>query len=134
MDFVYKIDTLPGQTEADPLITPARLTRGRLVGGFLYFPHGPAGTLHFQARYGVHQILPSNPGHSYALNGCNVRLHLSIDFSEPPFELDFITWNTSTSHPHTLTVSLWLEPLLKRKWKLTDVISELNPVKGYRKP
>ena len=134
MDFVYKIDTPITASLDSPQITVAQLTRGRLVGGFLFFPSGPAGTLHFLIRTGVHQILPFNAGESYALDDCVVPLHFSLDLPEPPFHLDLVTWNTSTVYTHTLTVALFLDPLLKRKWKLVDVINDLNPTKGYRKP
>jgi len=134
MDFVYKIDTPITASFDSPQTTVAQLTRGRLVGGFLFFPSGPAGKLHFLIRTGVHQILPFNVGESYALDDCVVPLHFSLDLPEPPFHLDLITWNTSIAYPHSLTVALFLEPLLKRKWKLVDVINELQPTKGYRKP
>ena len=133
MDFVYKIDTPITATAEDPKITVATLTRGRLVGGFLSFPIGPAGTLHFLARIGIHQIIPFNPGHSYALDNCVVPLHFAIDLPEPPYQVELVTWNTSELYTHTLTVAFFLDPLHKRKWKLVDAINELYPAKGYRK-
>ena len=135
MDFVYKIDTPANTyTAENPLITVARLTRGRLAGGFVYFPSGPAGNLHFCARMAVHQILPFGPGQSYALDDCVIPIYFAIDFPEPPYEIDLVTWNTSTLYSHSLTVGIFLEPLNKRKWQLSTAIDALNPVKGYRKP
>jgi len=135
MDFVYKINTAKTvYTAANPKITVARLTRGRLVGGFIYFPSGPAGLLHFAAKIAVHQILPFGPGQNYALDDCVIPIHLSIDMPEPPFQIDLLTWNESNNHSHTLTVGLFLDPLSRRKWKLTEAIDALSPVKGYRKP
>lgn len=134
MDFVYKIDTPITTTANDPLKTIATLTRGRLVGGFLYFPSGPAGKLHFFARTGAHQILPFNVGQSYALDDCVIPLHFSLDLPEPPFNIDLITWNTSTLYTHSLTVGLFLDPLSRRRWNLVDAINGLNQTKGYRKP
>ena len=118
MDFVYKIDTPANTSAADPRITIAKLTRGRLVGGFLYFPSGPAGTLGFLLRIGVHQLLPFNVGQSYAMDDCVIPIHCGIDLPEPPFEIEIVTWNTSTLYTHTMTVALFLDPLEKKGWKI----------------
>lgn len=134
MDFVYKIDT-PAETPASsPLITTARLTRGRLSGGFLYFPTGPSGLLHFQARIGIHQILPFNVGQDYALDDCVIPIALSVDLPEPPYSVDLVTWNDSTLYEHTLTFGLFLDPLNRRKWQIKDAVNALSDVKGYKKP
>lgn len=114
--------------------TIARLTRGRLVGGFLYFPSGPAGLLHFIAKIGIHQILPFDVGQNYAMDDCVIPLSLSIDLPEPPFIIDLITWNDSSSYEHSLTVGLFLDPFDRRKWQLKDAVNALADVKGYRKP
>ena len=113
MDYIAYISTSYTKTKADPLITKLRLSRGRLSGGFLYFPRGPSGLLHFVARIGVHQIAPYNPDQSYRLNGCVVPLHLDIDFFEPPYLIDCVTWNESASINHALTVCFFLDPYAK---------------------
>ena len=122
MDFVYKIDTPANTSIDDPKITIAKLTRGRLVGGFLYFPSGPAGTLHFLARTGVHVLLPFNVGQSYALDDCVIPIHFGIDLPEPPYQVDLITWNTSTLYSHTLTVGLFLDPKKEQGWKIFEAL------------
>ena len=122
MDFVYKIDTPANTSADDPKITSVKLTRGRLVGGFIYFPCGPAGLLHFIAKIGVHQIIPFNVGQSYAMDDCVIPIHCGIDLLEPPFEIHLITWNTSTLYTHTLTVGLFLDPLEKKGWKILDAL------------
>ena len=113
MDYVFYISTPFANKKANPLITPVRLSRGRLSGGFLYFPRGPSGLLHFIARIGVHQITPFNPDGSYRLNGCVVPLHLDIDFFQPPYHIDCVTWNDSASINHALTVCFFLDPYAK---------------------
>lgn len=120
MDFVYKIDTPANTSADDPKITIARLTRGRLVGGFISFPSGPAGTLHFLAKIGVHQVFPFNVGQAYALDDCVAPMHFGIDLFEPPYQIDIITWNTSTLYSHSLTFGLFLDPLEKRSWNILD--------------
>ena len=120
MDFIYKIDTPANTSVNDPKITIAKLTRGRLIGGFLYFPSGPAGTLHFLVRIGVHVLLPFNVGQSYALDDCVIPIQFGIDLQEPPFEINLITWNTSTLYSHTLTVGLFLDPIEKKGWKILE--------------
>lgn len=122
MDFIYKINTPPNTSADDPKITIAKLTRGRLIGGFLYFPSGPAGTLNCLAKIGVHQIFPFNVGQAYALDDCVTPMHFGFDLLEPPFQIDLITWNTSTLYTHTLTVGLFLDPLEKKGWKILEAL------------
>lgn len=133
MDYVVYISTPVGKTEADPLRTPLRLTAGRLTGGFLYFPRGPQGYLHFIAKIGTHQIAPFNVGQSYRLNGCVVPLHLDIDFFEPPFIIDCVTWNDSTTLPHALTVGFFLDPYKKSRIPKSIVKSLYDATLGYKK-
>lgn len=122
MDFIYKIDT-PKNTDADdPKITISKITRGRLVGGFIFFPSGPSGTLHLIAKVGVHQILPFNVGQSFALDDCVIPIHCGIDLLEPPYQIDLLTWNTSTLYTHTLTVGLFLDPKKEQGWKILEAL------------
>lgn len=132
MDYVLYISTLANTTEADPKTTSLRLSRGRLSGGFLYFPRGPSGYLHFQARIGGHQIVPFNKDQSYRLNGCVVPFNLDIDFFEPPYMIDCVTWNTSTSHAHALTVGFFLDPWQKRRSPKGVLNTIVNAVTGYK--
>jgi len=133
MDFLQYISTPVGKTEIAPLKTSLTLTAGRLVGGFINFPRGPAGKLHFIAKIGEHQILPYNTGQNYALNGATASFHLGIDLDQPPFLIDCITWNDSTSLPHICVVVFFLEPSKKlRLWK-NVANSFFNSTQGYEK-
>lgn len=134
MDFLKYISTPANTTEADPLKTPLRLTAGRLTGGFIHFPAGPSGVLHFIAKIGEHQVLPFNTGDNYCLNHATVPLHLDIDLFEPPYIIDLITWNDPTTNPHALTICLFLDPRKKPR-KTKGIIKTLfDGVKGYHKP
>ena len=121
MDFSKYISTPAGQTEANPLVTRLKLTKGRLVGGFLYFPPGPSGMLHFVARIGLHQILPFNTGENLRLNDAVFPFLIGIDLSQPPYLLDLITWNDSTLYDHALTVSFSFDPALAPGYDITDL-------------
>lgn len=133
MDFVKYIGT-PKNTEAsDPLVTTLKLTKGRLTGGFLYFPPGPAGTLHFLARIGVHQIIPFNSGEGYRLDDCIVPFHLNIELSSPPFFIDLVTWNTSTLYDHALTVGFFLQPKSQHNKNIDTMAQVAQLCKGYHK-
>jgi len=134
VDFLVYINTVVGKTEAAPLITPVHLTKGRLVGGFLFFPPGPAGVLHFQARIGLNQVLPFTPGESYQLDDCVVPFSLGINLVEPPFSIDCITWNDSTSWPHVLTACFFLAPSGRKKFTLGKLKNALFNTSGYPKP
>lgn len=133
MDYIAYISTPTTATEAAPKTTAIRLTAGRLTGGFLYFPRGPSGYLHFIAKIGSHQIAPFNVSQSYRLNGCVVPLHLDIDFFEPPFEIDCLTWNDSDTYDHVLTVGFFLDPWAKPRIKKGIVQSISDSIKGYKK-
>lgn len=132
MDYVFYISTPFANKQANPLITPVRLSRGRLTGGFLYFPRGPSGLLHFTARIGVHQITPFNPDGSYRLNGCVVPLDINIDFFEPPYHIDCVTWNESASIDHVLTVGFFLDPYAKPRRPEGILKSLYNAATGFK--
>ena len=110
MDYIKYISTPASTTEASPLVTKLTLTKGRLSGGFLWFPYGPAGTLHFLARKGARQILPSNPGDNFRADDAVIPLSLGIDLSEPPYVIDLVTRNDSASYAHVLTIGLFIDP------------------------
>ncbi len=124
MDILQYISTPKETTEADPLITTIKLTKGRLAGGALYFPSGPAGKLHFIARMGVHQIIPFNTGQNLRLDDCVFPLSLGIDLLEPPFELICETWNDSTEYAHALTLVLNIEPMLDEDHDIKTLINK----------
>ena len=134
MDFLKYISTPKLTAEDAPKITTIKLTRGRLTGGFLFFPSGPAGLLHVIARVASHQILPYNTGEDFRLDACVVPFTLGIDLIEPPYEIDCVTWNDSTLYDHAITVCFSLTPR-KRNRKILDTMENLFAgTKGYHKP
>ena len=133
MDFAKYISTPVGRDVDNPVITKIKLTRGRLSGGFLFFPSGPAGKLHFFARTGVHQILPFNTGENFQLDDCVINFSLGIDLLEPPYEIECVTWNDSTLYDHALTVCFVLDPKGKKKYDLKTLVDEFAQTKGYQK-
>ncbi len=133
MDFSAYISTPKNTTEAAPQITTLTLTRGRLHGGFLYFPSGPAGLLHFLARLKGHQILPFSPGENFRLDDCVIPFSLGIDMLEPPFEIDIITWNDSNNHAHVLTVCFYLSPSVRKKQLIDSIKNVFSSTNGYQK-
>jgi len=111
MDFAKYISTAHSTyTEATPLITDLLITKGRLKGGWLYFPSGPAGLLHVKVLRGGHQVLPATPEEDIALDDCMVPLFLDLDVAYPPLLLQIYTWNLSTSAAHALTICFFLDP------------------------
>jgi len=124
MDIIQYISTPANTPESDPLLTTIKLTKGRLAGGSLYFPYGPAGTLHFLARIGIHQIIPFNTGQNYRLDDAVMPLSLGFDLTEPPFELQCVTWNDSTDNPHALSIALFIDPLPDKDQDLKALINK----------
>jgi len=123
MDILQYISTPKETLESDPLQTTIRLTRGRLTGGSLYFPSGPAGKLHFIARIGEHQIIPFNTGQNIRLDDAVLPLSIGVDLLEPPYELLCETWNDSTLYAHVLTLVLHLEPMIDAEHDLKSLIN-----------
>ena len=134
MDFVRYINTPVGRDAASRLTTSVKLTRGRLTGGVLYFPSGPAANLHFLARIAAHQILPFNADENFQLDDCIMPFTLGIDLLEPPFEIQCVTWNDSVLYSHAMTVSFSLTPKVKKKFALNSMIEAFSGTKGYQKP
>lgn len=132
MDYLLYIDTPPANNEDNPKKTTLKLSRGRLTGGFLYFPRGPSGYLHFEAYIATWKILPYNKDETYRLNGCVVPLYLNIDFFEPPFLIDCITWNDSKVYDHVLTVGFFLDPYAKPRKSKGIVKSIYDATLGYK--
>ncbi len=124
MDILQYISTPKNTLEADPLLTTIRLTLGRLTGGSLFFPSGPAGKLHFRALIGVHQIIPFNTGQNLRVDDCIVPLSLGFDLVEPPYEIVCETWNDSTLYDHALTLLLYLEPMLDKDHDIKTLINK----------
>lgn len=120
MDYAVNISTAHSTyTEASPKVTTIKLTKGLITGGFIYFPSGSAATLHVKLRRGVHQIIPANPGQNFALDNCVVPLFPNIEIDEPPFNIDILTWNDSTTYAHALTVSLFVDDMAEPGKKLS---------------
>ena len=134
MDYCVYISTPKDRGEDRPLTTKLRLTKGRLTGGFLFFPSGPAGLLHFVARVGLHQILPVNQDENYRLDDCVVPFSLGIDLNEPPFQIDCITWNDSNNHAHALSVGFFLKPSSRKKFSFDGLKKAFSGTAGYSKP
>lgn len=109
MDYQVYINTPKETPETAPLKTEIYLTKGRLYGGWIYFPYGPAGVLHFQLFRGEQLIAPANKGASYNLDDAVIPLSLEIELEEPPYFLTARTWNTSASYDHALSLALFLK-------------------------
>lgn len=133
MDYVVYISTPANTLETAPLKTRLYLSKGRLTGGFLYFPRGPSGYLHFIAKTGTHQIAPYNIDQSYRLNGCVIPLYLNIDLFDPPYIIDFFTWSPGAKADHAMTVGIFLDPWQKRRTPKSIVSSLFNAATGYLK-
>jgi len=132
VDYISYISTPKNTEYADPKITTIILSKGRLTGGFLFFPRGPSGYLHFVAKVGIHQICPFNSDQSYRLNGCVVPLDINIDFFLPPYHINCITWNDSTDHDHVLTVGFFLDPYAKPRVAKGILKSLYDAATGYK--
>lgn len=133
MDYVQYISTPANTTEAEPLVTTLKLTRGRLSGGSVYFPSGPAGTLHLLIRVAIHQIFPFNVGQNLRLDNCVFPLSIGIDLLEPPYQVEIVTWNDSTLYAHVLTVCLQLQPRARKTQTLKQILQDMKEAEKSEK-
>ncbi|MBE3144269.1 MAG: hypothetical protein IMZ61_10150 [Planctomycetes bacterium] len=133
MDYVKYIVTPVTNGRDNPLSTRLKMTKGRLISGFLFFPSGAEGTLHCRARIGLTQILPFNTDETIRLDDCVINFGLGINLIEPPYEVEILTFNESLLYSHALTIGFSLIPKNK---KLMDVLlrkaGEMN-TEGYIK-
>lgn len=134
MDFIKYVSTPLGTLEADAKITTLKLTRGRLTGGFVFFPSGPAGLLYMRANIGVHQLIPFNSGEAYHLDDCMVPFHLGIDLISPPYEIQIHTWNESLVYDHACTIGFFLVPKSRRNKEINALQALETLCEGYHKP
>jgi hypothetical protein len=137
MDFAKYISTPKETPESAPIITEIKLTKGRVFGGWVYFPYGPAGVLHLQIYKGSEQIAPANRGDSYNLDDAVIPLSLDFELNEPPYELTARTWNTSTTYDHALNLALFLREAGREKQKgstqlATKIESLIEEVKAHK--
>lgn len=111
MDYIAHITTEHSTyTRANPKRTVIKMSRGRVTEGWIFFPSGPAGTLHLILLRASHQIAPVDSDQSYALDDVLAPLRPGYDLHQPPYQVTVSTWNTSIEHNHTLTISLTLDP------------------------
>ena len=128
MDYLYKVDTAHSTyTRNNPKRTTVKLSRGRITGGFIYFPSGPAGTLNLTVVRAGYQIAPVDPQQSYALDDCVIPISPGYDLDQPPYVLTLLTWNDSTQYSHTLTISFILDPFFGRPPKRPFLSSLFRP-------
>ncbi len=124
MDYAVQITTAHTvYTAAAPMRTVVKLSRGRLTGGWIYFPSGPAGLLHLKLLRVTHQFAPFDPQQDYSLDDVIAPLSLGFDLDQPPFQVTIATWNDSTTYDHTLTISLTLDPYFGKPLKRTFLTS-----------
>jgi len=110
MDFTKYISTVHSTyTESSPLISPLKITKGRITGGWIRLPSGSAGTLHIKVFRGVHQVFPSTPDESYNGDDVLYPLYGNHDVFEPPTELTIHTWNLSTTYDHALIFCAFMD-------------------------
>ena len=134
MDFLAFIQTPKDTPESAPLITTIRLTRGRLTGGWIYFPYGPAGTLHIVITRGIHQLFPFNTGQNLSLDDAVIQLSLGIDLDQPPYQIEALTWNDSTTLQHVLSLCLFLDPHRNRRYSLEQLKKLFNDLSPEARP
>lgn len=124
MDYLTTITTEHSTfTRSAPKRTVLELTRGRLSGGWIYFPSGPAGLLHAIILRASHQLAPVDREQSYRLDDVIANLSIGYDLEQPPFQVTVATWNDSIIYDHTLTVSLTLDPFFGKPPKRTFLSS-----------
>lgn len=110
MDYSLYVLTPKNTAQSSPLVSTLKLSRGEIYGGWLYFPYGPAGTLHAQIWHRDIQLAPFNRGASYNLDDAVIRLSIRQFLHDPPYTIDLVTWNTSTNTDHALNFGIWLRP------------------------
>lgn len=110
MDYLKYISTEHTvYSEANPKKTIMSIARGTIVGGWIYFPSGPAGLLNCIVRKAKFQIFPNEQGQTYRLDNCMAPLFGNVEILQPPYQLTIETWNLSTTYNHALTICIFID-------------------------
>lgn len=130
MIYVYK-DEIPADTaEKDKRKTDMKLERGIIHRVRIQFPPGCGGVAHAQISRGKHQLYPTNPDESFAEDDSIIDMAEWWELEEEPYQLEMYTWNTSTSHSHTIRVTIGVLPrevltVVRQMQALVDAIKDL---------
>lgn len=110
--------TVPAQTtQADPVVTLARLTRGKLTQIRVLFPPGPATLVHVVIRHNLHQLMPANMEGDINFDDAVVTSPLDYDLVDPPYEIQMIGWSPDAVYSHIITVQFDVQPVTGDTWE-----------------
>lgn len=101
---------------AEPIVTLARLTRGKLTQIRVLFPPGPATLVHVVIRHNLHQLMPANFEGDINFDDAIITSSLDYDLVDPPYEIKMIGWSDLAVYEHTITVQFNLEPISGDNW------------------
>lgn len=118
----------------EPVITLAKLTRGKLTQIRVLFPPGPATLVHVVIRHNLHQLVPANPEGDVNFDDAIITSNLDYDLIDSPYELSMIGWSPSAVYEHTITCQFNLEPVTGDTWDdFNRLVFELSTEKVMRR-
>ena len=106
MIYSYDIITPVGVTQAAPLRTRLKVTKGLVYRVEIEFPPGPLSLLHVAIFDGGFQLWPTNP--DYDFHGDNGFISFEETYLKSNYPYEFIaqTWNEDETWDHTITIRL----------------------------
>ncbi len=124
--------TIPAATPAsNPVVTLAKLTRGKITQIGIKFPPGPATLAHVVVRHNLHQLMPANPEGSSNFDDMTIWATLDYDLVDHPYTLNMIGWSPTAVYDHTITCLFNLEPVKGDNWDdFTRAIFALDKISG----
>ena len=116
MLFDYDLLVPKATPASDPAEALATLTRGKLRRIRVFFPPGPATTVHVAVRHNLHQLVPANYDGTLNYDDISIVTELDYDLIDPPYQLRMIGWSPDAIYQHRITFGFDLEPVTGDNW------------------
>lgn len=110
MIYNYSISTAANTAETSKQETVLKVSRGVLHKLEITFPGGCAGLLNVQIFDDTHQIFPTNPGGSFALDNVHLNFAEFYEITSPSPQLKVITWNDDDTYEHKVHIAIGILP------------------------
>jgi len=105
-DFAIKVPA--NTTEASPLKTTLKLTKGIIHRVEVQFPIGTRALAHCRIKRAGYQVWPTNRGGSFASDGYTIPIDENYELLHEPMGLIAICWNDDDTFPHTIDIRVGL--------------------------
>jgi hypothetical protein len=102
MIYDFAITVPAGTTEASPLVSKLKLTKGIIHKFECEFPNGCAYTVFARVKRGLHQVWPVNPDGVLCSDGHVISFEEYLEVSARANEFQVVTYSPNANYDHVL--------------------------------